>query len=200
MNKLLWLMPVAMGAFFLSIFLLDTFYLSHRSLNVSQEKADKTVLIYDGHGQQTTFVSRFDNINLIYVRLKNQERRNVDDFDFQIRDQLNNVLRQIDISGSNISEDDWVKFQFLPLNNIKNQTLILSLNSTTIDQNKAILVFTDNYNQLTYKVYSTNNWFNVLGEGLVNFYHRFTKDNLFAIIYLILFVCIIIGYLRLKKV
>jgi hypothetical protein len=186
--------------FFLSIFLLDIFYLSHRVSNVSQEEAKKTTLIYQGQEQRISFISRFDNVNLIYVRLKNPERKNTDDFYFQIKDQSNNILRQIDISGRNISDDDWIRFQFLPIKNIKDQKLNLSLNSATLDQNKAILVFTDNSDQLVYKVYSTDSWINVLRRELVNFYQRFTTDSLFVVSYIIINISIIIGYLILKKV
>lgn len=188
------------GAFFLSIFLLDIFYLSHKALNVSQTEAENTILIYKGQERQANFISRLNNLNLIYVRLKNPQGRNVDDFYLQIKDQSGNILRSINISGRNIGEDDLIKFQFSPINNVQNQKLSLSLNSATIDQNKAVLVYTDRYDQLTYIVYSTENWFDVLKRGTSSLSQRFTLDSLFAIVYLITWISIIIGYLGLYKI
>lgn len=151
--------------------------------NVIQNNGDNLAAIYAGHDKEQLFQSNQDNINVVFVRLKNIGILNKDPFIFTIR-AGRKVLKEVKISGQNIGDDDWVKFQFEKVENVENKTLSFNLHSDTARKEAAILAYTNKSDELSYKVYSKENLSTGMKILIRSFFNRFMVDKLFVIFYI----------------
>jgi hypothetical protein len=138
------LLPIAFGLS-LSLFI-------RRLPDVSQPLSGQWQWIYSGHPVSQTITPRHDGLNVITVYLKNVSLRNQDPFYFTLAD-ASGVIRKIDINGYNIGDGDNVRFQFLPIFDSKNLTLIFTLTSSSPQSAAIGAGFSDSAGSLAYQTY-----------------------------------------------
>ncbi len=175
---------------FLAILSLAIYYTSTKVLISSQIASSKVQDLYKDHDYTYNFKPDSDGLNLIYIQLKNPNFANIDPLFLSINDG-NSVLTHVAISGRNLGDGDFVKFQISPLANIANKNLTIKLESPTADKTKFIQVVTDNNGIMSHKIYRKGN---VFAESLklgTNFLNRFTFDKSFLVFYVIVLVLLI---------
>lgn len=190
-SKLLILFLITDLIIFTVILITALIYSSKKTLVSSSENGQQTNLIYKDHKVWQKFQSTKSGLDLILVRLKNFNFNNTDEFNFYLKDDKGQVLREVDLSGRNIG-DEWVNFKFAPLSGIAGQNLWIELSSTTLDQSQAISVYQKANGQIDYKAYVKQPIFETVADFLKDLKQRFLADLGFGIFYLIFLITLVL--------
>lgn len=168
-------------ATFIALLVLCGVFLGNRSL-ISSQTDETTEIPLNQQTFSTPLDTKQDNLYLVFIKIRNPERKNLEPLNFTIKNETGDTIREIKLAGQNIGLNDWVKFQFEP---ISSQKLFLQL-TPTISQNPLSIV-TNDQEVLAYKAYARLPFGQALTQNLTNFKNRFFKDPFFAYFYLISF-------------
>lgn len=196
MKKLLIFLPIITFIFFGSTFLLGNYYISHKFINSSQTEGSSLQAIVRDRVKEFTFTSEFNNLNIIYIRLKNIQIKNTDPFNFSLLDEHGNILREITISGRNIGDDDWVRFQFPLVVEAKNKDFKVVLSSSTRLSNNAVYAYVNKVGEPSYKVFSVEPFSDSFFYLMGSFWSRYINDWGFVTLYTMLLVLVILSLFK----
>lgn len=196
--NLLNLLIVVIFGVFGSLFLLASIYISRMTPSFIQNEGSKLTEIYINQDIKQKFKSSYDDISIVYIRLKNPGHRNTDQFTFYVEEE-GRILREVNISGRNIGDDEWVKFQFEPVRNVQNKDLEIHLLSKTANINDTVSVYSNDKGELAVKVYSRQPLISSLVNSLNILKSRLTADPSFLIFYSAIIVILLIIYRKVKK-
>lgn len=165
-------------------------YYSKEAPIFNQTQADKSVPL-EKNQPWVQLLNIAGRVSLIEIRLNNIGIQNHDRLILQIKDSQGNLLRRLIISGSNIRNDEWVKFKFDPavqLNGVSN----LEITATELTSNSPVYLFMNNQNQWNLRVFLELPILESFLKVKQDFTDRFNFDRVFATIYYLLLVSLII--------
>lgn len=186
-------------AFFGGLILVSLFYLTKNVPNVLRAEGERRVEIFGNVDVTSNFKSTKDNLAVVFIKLHNFVKRNRGEFTFFIQDENGNILRTVKISGENIGEDDWTKFQFPILTGIKDKNLTFVLRSDAQEAGKSVIAYTNKDGNFLFKSYSKSQLPQVAVASLQNWRQRFLGDQFFAVFYLSVLAVNLLYLMRLKK-
>lgn len=114
----------------------------------SQPEVKKEVWIFSGHDVSQSFTPVHNNLNTIYIYLRNISLRNQEPLVFTVKDAAGSVLRTINLTGYNIGDGTNVRFQFAPIADSGGKKYTLNLSSPTSVWANAVgvgFISVDNY-------------------------------------------------------
>ncbi len=95
----------------------------------SQPEVKKEVWIYSEHDVSQSFTPVHDNLNTIYIYLRNISLRNREPLLFTVSDATGSVIRTINLTGYNVGDGDNVRLQFAPISDSGGKKYSLTLSS-----------------------------------------------------------------------
>jgi hypothetical protein len=147
--------------------------------DVGQAVTEKELWIYKDHPVSQTVIPTHNGLNVVVLYLRNVSLRNQDPFTFTLTTSDHQMLRQISLTGYNITDGNSVRLQFPPIPDSKNQTYIITLSSPTPDISTAIGVgynsHSDSYRE------GTATAENITGGDLTFQLYYFPQNRLTAI-------------------
>ena len=164
----------------------------------------KVIFISGNEEFKFSFISPKKNLNSIVLKLKNitirsSVGRNTKPIYFKLLENQK-IIRQIQISGSNIIEDFDVRFAFLAIEDSENKTFNVILSSPETSKNEEIGINTDTSNYpviITYHIPTSR--LHLILNVYKNFAEKIFVDKVFITIWLILFGSTVIIIKSLKK-
>lgn len=161
-------------------------YLSKYLPNDFRKTGERQVEVHKEYEAFSTLTSTRDNLSVIFVRLRNFVHRSKEPFVFSILDEEARVLRKVEISGANIGDGEWTRFQFTPLTGIKDRKLTLKLHSDSPYPSQSVIAFTDPSGEFLFKSFGRGEAAAVALENLTDFANRFFADKTFALFYVLI--------------
>lgn len=194
MNKLLITNLFSILLFFITLFLLGIILDSRKSLNFKIASGTSIQPIIKSSPKIEEIKSNKSNLYLLVIRLKNNSVENIDRFKLELIGSRDSIIRSVEISGRNIGDDEWVRFQFDPIGDSLNKSYKVILSSDTTDKDKAVNAYIDESGLLAIEGYSKVPFIISLETVLASFINKFFMDIKFGIFYISL-IAFLITYL-----
>ena len=134
--------------FIISLFLVrNRFDSQQRGTNFRQVKEEL----------KTTVVPRHDFINILMITLKNPGLVNKGEYELEILDENENVIRKMNFSGFNVGDPSDLKFQFSPIEDSNGRKLMVVLRGK-VPSGDPIFIDSNENGEIAYRLYyrSTN--------------------------------------------
>lgn len=169
-----------------------------KEIGLKQENEGKVIFFYGHKDFKSSFVSPKANLKSIVLKLKNISIRNSKPVKFSLLDKLD-IIRQIDISGSNIPDGDIVRFTFEEIKNSKNKKYTIILSSPESTENEELGIHTDTLDNpviITYHVPTSK--LELILNVYKNFVIKIGIDKIFIAMWIILFsvICFLLKSIR----
>jgi len=197
-NLVAFLILLILGLFFV-VFVSSILFLSKKTINVQNIDDQSLIPIYSGNGRVQNFKSVYPNLHTIFIRFKNLGRLNKDELIFRLKDSNDQILREIKISGNNIPDDQWVRFQFRPVEEVMNKDLSFEIISGTKGRENSLSLVIGKYGDLNFKVYSQRSFLRTLKDSAFDLSKRLYFDKSFISSFSIVIIFGILILLKLKN-
>lgn len=167
-----------------SLLVVAIVYSSKQFLGTTQTDTIKQIPIYKDHPFIQKITGDNDLLDLIYIRLNNNDLKNSDNFTFKLYSSDTIILREIKLSGQNIGFNDMVKLTFDPLPKSSNKLFYIMLESETTDPVQAIKVDQNKNGDSIYELYYKGSVQKFLVNSFEYLKSKIAVDTTFYLFYL----------------
>jgi hypothetical protein len=99
------------------------------------------VSIYGDKIYEQKFVSDVDNLTAIGASIKNPNLKNKSKVNFQIKDENENILREVVLNGFNIDDGSYIRINFEPIQNSKDRSFKFVISSINANVDEVLELF-----------------------------------------------------------
>lgn len=142
MNKKAWLL-IIFGLFLviLLVLLVSAFGVRKR-VDIAQTRGDTLYRLHGNKKVGQTFIANNDNLNIIFLDLKNSALKNQKPIYFRLEEtKTAQNLREIEINGRNVGDPSSVRFQFEPVLDSAGKSYYFYLESPDSTEEDAIEIY-----------------------------------------------------------
>lgn len=162
-----------------------------KETGLKQTNARKVIFISENSVFKFSFVSPKRNLNSVVLKLKNvtirsSVGRNTKPIYFKLLENRE-IIRQVEISGSNIIEDSDIRFTFPTIENSEDKTYSVILSSPETNKSEEVGINADNSGYpfiITYHIPASK--LHLISDVYTNFLQRIIIDKIFVSVWLIL--------------
>ncbi|OGE64798.1 hypothetical protein A3I48_00555 [Candidatus Daviesbacteria bacterium RIFCSPLOWO2_02_FULL_36_7] len=158
-----------------------------KEIGLKQTEESKVLFFYGNQDYRFSFVSPKDNLNSVVVKLKNISIKNSKPVYFRLLDNQD-IVKQIQINGSNIGDSSMVRFAFAAIKDSKDRRYTISLTSPQTEKNEALGIHTDTLNHpviITYHIPSSR--LQLISDIYKNLGTKILTDKILLATWLLLF-------------
>lgn len=192
---------------FITILILPAFTLLtlRKEIGLERTRGDKVSYFHGKENIQFSFISPKKNLNSVVLRLENINKsvsvgRNSKPLYFSLLENQQ-ILRKVQINGSNFVNDAFVRFAFPEIEDSENKKYIIILSSPESEGGEALGIFTDapgNPVIITYHIPSSK--VQLMLDIYQDFINRLLADKIFIIIWFVILGSTILIIKRMIKV
>ena len=130
-----------------------------------------------------------ENINAIGVSIKNANLQNKNNIYLRAYSENGSLLGESMVSGYSVGDGDFVKFKFPNVIKNNGDTKLEFSSSASVSDN-AFEIYMTNENTPSYQVFTHSNKLSLSAQQVKLFIDHFGADKIFAILYLVIMICL----------
>ncbi|MCL5783739.1 MAG: hypothetical protein M1142_00065 [Patescibacteria group bacterium] len=154
-------------------------FLIHKEMGIDIPGNQKIFYFYKDTSFNQSFISPKNNLNSVLLRLKNKGLINHESVTFNLYSN-NQLARTITVNGSNIPDDDWVRFSFDKIQDSKNRSFKAELLSSNSTKENAIGVEMNN-SQAALRTYHSIDSYPQFIKGIYPHFYLSLRSRIFIL-------------------